>query len=92
MVINMNEQKLNTVAQLCAFLEGTDKVQFNALEDGDSQRYAFAKVVKRLRYPRLKRPDKGIVMRYLERTTGYSRQQLTRLVGRAAHGEVLAKR
>ena len=32
----------------------------------------------------LRRADKGVVLRYLERTTGYSRQQLTRLVGRAA--------
>jgi transposase InsO family protein len=31
-------------------------------------------------------------MRYLERTSGYSRQQLTRLVGRAADGEALTKR
>jgi hypothetical protein len=33
-----------------------------------------------------------VVLRYLERTTGYSRQQLTRLVGRARAGGVLTKR
>lgn len=49
-------------------------------------------VVARLRYRRLKRAEKGVVMRYLERTTGYSRQQLTRLVGRAVRREILAKR
>ena len=93
MVINMNEQKLNTVAQLRAFLEGTAAVRFDALGEDDKRRYVFiAEVVKRLRYRRLKRPDKGVVMRYLEHTTGYSRQQLTRLVGRAAHGQVLTKR
>ena len=89
----MKEQKLNTVAQLRAFREGTQAVQLEALGDGDSERYAFIdEVVKRLRYRRLKRSDKGVVMRYLERTTGYSRQQLTRLVGRAACGQVLTKR
>ena len=83
MVINMNEQKLNTVAQLRAFLEGTEAVRFDALGGDDKPRYVFiAEVVKRLRYRRLKRHDKGVVMRYLEHTTGYSRQQLTRLVGR----------
>jgi transposase InsO family protein len=92
MVIDMNEQRLSTVAQLRAFLEGTDEVQFEPLGE-DSKRYAFiAEVVRRLRYRRLKRCDKGVVMRYLERTTGYSRQQLTRLVGRVVRGEVLAKR
>ncbi|MEX2496298.1 MAG: hypothetical protein WD448_09430 [Woeseia sp.] len=92
MVIDMNEQKLSTVVQLRAFLEGTEEVQFEPLGE-DSKRYAFiAGVVCRLRYRRLKRGDKGVVMRYLERTTGYSRQQLTRLVGRAVRGEILAKR
>jgi len=49
-------------------------------------------VLRRLGYRRLKRPDKGVVLRYLERTTGYSRQQLTRLVCRALDGEALVKR
>lgn len=58
-VIDMNEQQLNTVAQLRAFLEGTEEVQFEPFEE-DSKRYAFiAEVVRRLRYRRLKRPDKG---------------------------------
>lgn len=39
---------------------------------------------------RLKRGDKGVVMRYLERTTGYSHPPLARLVRRVVHGEVLA--
>jgi transposase InsO family protein len=92
MVIDMNEQELSTVAQLRAFLEGTEEVQFEPLGE-DSKRYAFiAEVVGRLCYSRLKRSDKGVVMRYLERTTGYSRQQLTRLLGRAVRGERLAKR
>ena len=86
MVIDMNEQKLNTVAQLRAFLEGTEGVRFDVLGEDDKRRYFFiVEVVKWLHYRRLKRPDKGVVMRYLEHTTGYSRQHLTRLVGRAAH-------
>lgn len=92
MVIDMNEQKLSTVVQLRAFLDGTEEVQFESLGE-DSKRYAFiAGVLRRLRYRRLKRDHKGVVMRYLQRTTGYSRQQLTRLVGRVVRGEILAKR
>jgi transposase InsO family protein len=92
MVIDMNEEKLRTVAQLRAFLNGTLEVRFEPLGE-DAQRYAFvAKVVRRLGYDRLKRAGKGVVMRYLEHTTGYSRQQLTRLVSRAVHGERLVKR
>jgi transposase InsO family protein len=92
MVIDMNESRLNTVAQLRAFLEGTLEVQFCALND-DTQRYAFIHtLVQRFGYATLGRADKGVVLRYLERTTGYSRQQLTRLVGRARNGGLLAKR
>src|SRR3972149_6126446 len=92
MVIDMNEQQLNTAAQLRAFLNGTQEVQFEPKGE-DSQRYAFiAAVVKRLHYGRLSRPDKGVVMRYLERTTRYSHAQLKRLVRRARHGETLTKR
>ena len=92
MVIDMNESRLNTVAQLRAFLAGTLEVDFSPPRE-DAQRYAFISgVLKRFGYARLGRCDKGVVLRYLEHTTGYSRQQLTRLVGRAATGEGLVKR
>ena len=92
MVIDMNESRLITVAQLRAFLEGTLEVEFRPLQD-DAQRYAFiGGVLKRFGYRRLGRYDKGVVLRYLEHTTGYSRQQLTRLVARAASGAPLRKR
>src|SRR3970040_2275314 len=92
MVIDMNEQQLNTVAQLRAFLNGTQEVQCEPMGE-NTERYAFiAAVLKRLGYRRLKRSDKGVVMRYLERTTDYSRQQLTRFVGRVLAGETLANR
>jgi hypothetical protein len=40
MVIDMNESRLNTVAQLSAFLNGTLEVNFCA-PAGDCERYAF---------------------------------------------------
>lgn len=83
MVIDMNEQQLSTVAHIRAFLDGTREVQFDPIGE-DSKRYAFiGAVVRRLRYGSLSRVEKGIVMRYLERTTGYSIAQLKRLVGRS---------
>ncbi|SRR5216684_1059675 len=92
MVIDMNEKQLKTVAQLRAFLDGTLEVRFEPIGE-DTQRYELiAAVLRRFRYRRLKRPDKGVVLRYLEHTTGYSRQQLTRLVCRVLEGGNLAKR
>ncbi len=92
MVIDMNETRLNTVVQLRAFLEGTLEVHFQP-GSNDAQRYGFiATVLRRFVYRRLARGDKGVVLRYLERTTGYSRQQTTRLVRRFLDGARLAKR
>lgn len=49
-------------------------------------------VLRRFQYIRLKRPGKGMVLRYLERTTGYSRQQLTRLIAQFRVARQLKKR
>ena len=90
MVIEMNDEQLQTLAQLLAFLDGTLAVDFAVAAD---ERYAFiARTVRRFGYRNLKRADKSVVLRFLERVSGYSRQQLTRLVKRGAARAPLVKR
>lgn len=90
MVIDMNDAKLQTLEQLRAFLNGTLAVEFSLAPE---ERYAFVgRTVRRFGYSRLKRPDKSVVLRFLECVSGYSRQQLTRLVGRAGTRAPLVKR
>ena len=90
MVIDMNDEQLHTLAELQAFLDGTVAVDFAVVADA---RYDFiARTVRRFGYGRLKRADKGVVLRFLERVSGYSRQQLTRLVKRGAERRPLIKR
>jgi transposase InsO family protein len=90
MVIDMNDEQLHTLAELQAFLDGTVAVDFAVAADA---RYDFiARTVRRFGYGRLKRADKGVVLRFLERVSGYSRQQLTRLVKRGAERHPLIKR
>lgn len=80
MVIDMNDASLTTLAQLREFLAGTADVVLTSPAD-DATRYRFmAGVLRRFDYPALARPDKGLLRRYLARTTGYSRAQLTRLI------------
>lgn len=80
MVIDMNECKHTTLAQVREFLAGTADVGFKPLSE-DAERYRWmARVLGRLRYRWLGRVDRGTVLRYLERVSGYSRQQVTRLV------------
>jgi len=90
MVIDMNDAKLQTLDQVRAFLKGTAAVAFSVAA---SERYEFvARTVRRFGYARLKRADKGVVLRFLRRVSGYSRQQLTRLVQRAGARAPLVKR
>lgn len=87
----MNVAKLKTVESLQSFLSGTDEVVFSAKDD--EQRYAHIQaVVKRFRYGTLSKAHKGIVRAYLQHTTAYSRQQLTRLIKRAQGSAPLKKR
>ena len=90
MVIDMNDKQLLTLAQLQAFVDGTVAVDF-ALKG--EERYGFiARTLRRFGYARLKRPAKGLVLRFLGRVSGYSRQQLTRLVQRVRTQAPLLKR
>ena len=90
MVIDMNDEQLKTLADLQGFLEGTVMMDFAVAGD---ERYGFiARTVKRFGYGRLKRSDKAIVLRFLERVSGYSRQQIARLVKRGGEHRPLIKR
>ena len=84
MVIDMDEAKLRTIAQLQEFLNATQEVIFSGtLAHSDVQRYEhISRVLKRFDYLARSKLDRGVVLSYLRRTSGYSRAQLTRLVGR----------
>src|SRR3990167_6812054 len=91
MVIDMNETRLCSLEQLQAFVDATAEVRFLPSE-GEDARYAHIEaVLKRFGYRRLGRRHKGLVLRYLMRTTGYSRQQVTRLVRQFRARGALAK-
>jgi len=84
-MIDMNETKLSTLEQLRAFVQGTEELALvPAAGQGKGARYAHVQaLVRRFGYAALAREDKAVVLRYLEGTTGYSRQQITRLVKQA---------
>ena len=90
MVINMEEAKLQTLEQIKAFLDGTSEVAFRVPKE---DRNPFVeRVLKRFGYAPHGRADKGVLLRYIERMTGLSRQQVTRLVGRYRKDGKLSKR
>lgn len=89
-MIDMNEAKLQTLAQVQAFLAGTHDI---ALRVPKSEHYGFIeRVLKRFGYTPLSKCDKGVVLRYIERMTSLSRQQVTRLVRRYRKSGKVAKK
>ena len=83
----MEEAKLQTLAQIKAFLEGTSEVSFRVPKDERNQ--FIERVFKRFGYAPNGRADKGVLLRYIERMTGLSRQQVTRLVSQyRKHGKL----
>jgi len=92
MVIDMNESQVRTLTQVREVLAGTAALQFQCAQD-DAGRYAWiSAVLKRLGYRQLGRADRGAVLAYLQRLSGYSRAQITRLVQRWRAGATLTKR
>ena len=79
MVTYMNDQKIRTLDDVGRFLEGTAKIEFSIENKGERYRWIQATLL-RFRYSALGRPERGLVLRYLERVSGYSRQTITRLV------------
>ena len=80
MVINMNETRLCTIEQIEQFLGASAQIDFSA-HGGDLERYAhIGDVLKRFGFHQRNKHDRGVLLRYLRHTSGYSRAQLTRLV------------
>lgn len=91
MVINMNEAQVRTLEQLREVLQGTQALEFGPAQC-DEDRYAWIEsVLKRFNYRQLKRAARGLVLAYLQRLSGYSRAQITRLVSRWMAGKPLVK-
>ena len=75
----MNDGQLQTLEQVRGFLEGSEAVEFRGLT-AQEKYYWIEEVLIRFRYHRLKRAEKGLIRRYIEKVTGYSRSQVSRLI------------
>ena len=75
----MNDRQLQTVERVREFLEGSEAVEFRGLTA--REKYCWIEeVLIRFKYHRLKRGEKGVIRRYIEKFTGYSRSQVSRLI------------
>ena len=92
MIVTLKTSNVPTLDEIRAFLDGSQSFELQ-IPDRE-QAYAFiADTLRSLRYGQLKRSDKGVVRRYLVKVSGYSRQQLTRLIAQyRAHGHLVDRR
>ena len=80
MTLTMTDSHVCTVAEIKELLKQNSQLIFR--RQNRSEAYAWVeKVLMRLKYVSLKKPDKGAVRAYLGLITGYSRAQVTRLIG-----------
>ena len=75
----MNDEQLQMLEQVNQFLEGSGAVEFRGLTTEEKYDW-IEEVLVRFKYHRLKRAEKGVIRRYIERITGYSRSQVSRLI------------
>lgn len=87
----MKLDNLRTIEQMANFLTGSQAIAF-AVASSKEERYRFVEsLLKRFTYARLTRREKGIMIQFLRKVSGYSRQQLTRLIQRYVEQGVLKR-
>ena len=75
----MNDEKLNTVEQVKQFLEGSEALKFGGISIEERYRWVET-VLVRFKYSQLRRDEKGVIRRYIEKVSGYCRAQVSRLI------------
>lgn len=87
----MKLDNLKTIEQMTSFLNGSQAIAFTVASSKD-ERYKFVEdVLRQFGYIRLKRYDKGVVIKFLIKVSGYSRQQLTRMIQRYTEQGILKR-
>lgn len=92
MTINMNDTQLITLDDVRRFLDGTLTCNFRVKTTQES--YVWIKeTLDKFRYSKQEKLQKSLVKKFIQKVTGYSRAQITRLVKvQKTTGKVMRKR
>ena len=85
MIVTLHTQFLKTLAQVRAFVDGSESIVFTLTERSAAYGW-MADTLRQFGYATLPRADKGVLRRYLARVTGLSRAQVTRAIAQFAAG------
>ena len=87
----MNDTQIKTLEQVRRFLEGTGAVDLTI--DAKEDRYVWIQqTLIRFRYRQLGKADKGLLLGFLQKVSGYSRIQIKRLVRQSMKTGTLKRR
>ena len=79
MIVKLHSQRLQTVEEIRSFLDGATTFDFEPQSRKESYQW-ICDSLRQLRYPLLGKADRGVVKAYLEKVSGLSRAQVTRLI------------
>ena len=92
MILTIKHPHLRTVKEVRAFLDGTTPFEFTPQSREDTYRW-IGKALGQLRYKTLGKADRGTVKAFLEKVSGLSRAQVTRLISQhRKHGRIRDRR
>ena len=77
--MTLRTERIRTLDQMRAFVEGNEPADFE-FTDRTSAYAVIRRTLVRFEYHTLRKPDKGLVRRFLEKATGFSEAQMDRLI------------
>lgn len=89
MTITMDDSRLTSIAQLQKFLTGSQQIPFSLESESIGKKYEFIdETVRKFLYRKLPKHEKKIILWYLQKATGYKKERVYQLVGRAEKGSL----
>jgi len=79
MQLIMNDERLQTTEQVMRFLAGSEALDLRGVSLAERYRW-IQTVLVRFKYYQLVRVEKGVIRRYVEKVSGYSAAQVSRLI------------
>ena len=79
MVITMNDSKISSIVEVKKFLQDSEVIEFKKKFRKEAYEW-IEETLKRFDYLNLCKKEKGLIKKYIEKVTGYSRPQVTRQV------------
>jgi len=79
MVITMNDSQLSSIIEVKRFLKESHVIEFKKRFRKEAYEW-IEEALEKFDYLYLPKKEKGLIKRYIEKVTGYSRPQVTRQI------------